>query len=654
MSEELEHKHEHHHEHGHEHHHEHEHNHEHGHEEGSGTVKKLLISAVLFIAAIITQHFIKTSWSGTVSMVLYIIAYLTVGFDVLKGAWENIRTGEVFGEEFLMAVASLGALIIGQYAEAVAVMFLYCLGEYLQDLAVDKSRDSIAELMDIRPDYANIENADGTETKADPDDVKVGDIILIKPGEKIPLDGDVIEGDSLIDTASLTGEPVPRSVHPGDSVISGCINVTGLIRVRVTKEFKESTASRILELVEHASERKSSSENFITKFARIYTPAVCIAALVIAILPPLILHQPFADWIYRALTFLVVSCPCALVISVPLSFFAGIGAASGEGILVKGSNYLEALANTKTAVFDKTGTLTEGSFEVRKINLDPATSLQGQDLLELAAHAESNSSHPIALSIIRAYTGSIDRSRITQVEELAGHGIRAVVDGKEIHVCNGNGLAYAGIAYEPVEEPGTIVYVASDGHCIGSLVISDRIKADSEKAFKEIKACGVRKTVMLTGDSKSAATEIASKLGIDEVYSELLPADKVNVVEKLLTELSENEKLVFAGDGVNDAPVLARADIGIAMGALGSDAAIEAADVVFMDDKPSKLATAIKLARRTISIARQNIIFAIAVKVIVLILSAFGKTTMWAAVFADVGVALICIISSLRNMKKID
>lgn len=616
--------------------------------ENKKTIIKLIAAAVVFIAAVIVGHMA----GRTVSIPVYVAAYLIVGFDVLKEAFENIREGDVFGEEFLMAIASLGALLIGEFAEAVAVMWLYCLGEFLQDLAVDNSRESISALMDIRPDYATVTDADGNEQKVEPEAVGIGDLITVKPGEKIPLDGNVAEGDSMIDTSALTGEPVPRSVHPGDPVMSGCINSTGLIKIEVTKEYGESTASRILELVENASERKSKSENFISGFAHVYTPVVCIAAIILAVVPSLIFGNPL-QWIGRALTFLVVSCPCALVISVPLSFFAGIGTASRAGILVKGSNYLEALAETGIAVFDKTGTLTEGVFEVTDSITSPDSGISSDEMLEYAACAESNSSHPAAVSIVKAYGKTVEKTRITEMTELAGCGVYAVVDGRHIYAGNAAGLEDMGIRYEKYSEPGTVVYIAIDGKYAGCFIISDKIKEDSAAAVSGLKSCGVRKTVMLTGDNAAVAASVAEKTGIDEFHAELLPADKVSEVEKLIGGKGEKEKLVFAGDGVNDAPVLARADIGVAMGALGSDAAIEAADVVIMDDKPSKLVTAVKLGKRTISIARQNIIFAIAVKVIVLILSAAGLATMWMAVFADVGVALLCVLSSLRNIREI-
>ncbi len=640
----------------------HEHHHEHGHEcgcshdyscgdetqERKNIIIKLIVAAVIFIAALVIEHTIGRE----ISIPVYIVSYLIIGFGVIKEAFESIKEGDVFGEEFLMVTASLGALIIGMFPEAVAVMWLYCLGELLQDLAVDRSRDSIAELMDLRPDYANLIKEDGTEEKADPETVKIGDFILVKPGEKIPLDGKIVQGDSLIDTSSLTGEAVPVSVHPGDYVMSGTVNNTGLIKIEVTKEFDESTASKILELIEHASEKKSKSESFISKFAHIYTPIVCILAIILAIVPSLITGN-WIQWIERALTFLVVSCPCALVISVPLSFFAGIGYASKEGILVKGSNYLEALADAKIAVFDKTGTMTEGVFEVSEIKINENAGLTSGELLKLTAHAESNSSHPIAASILKAYGDEIDKTKINEVNESAGHGVSATVCGREVYAGNATGLYDKGICFEKCEKVGTIVYTAVDGKYVGYILISDRIKEDAGKAIAGLKECGIRKTVMLTGDNKTVSDRIAKELGIDEVYSQLLPTDKVNEVERLLKDKSEKEKLVFVGDGVNDAPVLARADIGIAMGAFGSDAAIEAADVVIMDDKPSKLVTAIKISKRTVSISRQNIIFAIAVKVIVLILGALGFATMWAAVFADVGVALLCVLSSLRNMRPV-
>lgn len=638
--------------HGHDHGHHHEYHHEHdGCDEAMERKKiiiKLISAAVIFIAALIVEHF-----SGkTVSAPIYLAAYLIAGFDVIKEAFENIRHGEVFGEEFLMAVASIGAVLIGQFAEAAAVMILYCLGEFLQDLAVDRSRESISKLMDIRPDHANLIDNDGTERTVDPAEVRPGDIIAVKPGERIPLDGEVTEGNTMLDTAALTGESVPKSIHPGDQVLSGCINSTGLIRVKVTKEYGDSTASRILELVEHASERKSKSEDFISKFAHVYTPVVCIAALMLAVIPSLVFGEPI-KWIERALTFLVISCPCALVISVPLTFFAGIGTASREGILVKGSNYLEALADVKTAVFDKTGTLTEGVFEVQKCIMAAGSKMTQDELTELAAYAESSSSHPIAQSVMRSYGKEIDRTQINEVKETAGYGVTAGVRGHVVKAGNAGLLEKAEIVFESCSENGTVVYVAVDGRYEGCMVVSDRIKDDAVQAVSGLKKCGIRKTVMLTGDNSRAASYAAEQTGVDEVYSGLLPADKVEIVEKLIAENGEKEKLIFAGDGVNDAPVLARADIGAAMGAMGSDAAIEAADVVIMDDKPSRLVTAVKLARRTRRIAAQNTAFAIIIKILILILGAFGLAGMWAAVFADVGVALLCVLSSLRNMKRI-
>ncbi len=606
------------------------------------------MAAVLFTAALIVEHMINRE----ISVPVFIVAYLIVGFGVLKGAFENIREGDIFGEEFLMGIASLGAILIGQPAEAVAVMWLYCLGEFLQDIAVDRSRESITELMDIRPDHAYIIDEAGNEHKVGPDRVKPGDIIAVKPGEKIPLDGEVIDGESMLDTAALTGESVPRRVHAGDTVLSGCINTTGLIRIRVTKEYGDSTASRILELVGNAGERKSRSENFISGFAHVYTPVVCIAALALAVVPSLIFGEPL-QWIGRALTFLVVSCPCALVISVPLSFFAGIGAASREGILVKGSNFLEALAAARIVVFDKTGTLTHGVFEVKNIILSKNASVTADELIELAAYTECNSTHPIASSIVKSYDGEIDKTRIASLTEMAEYGVSAVVSGRDVYAGNAAGLKARGINHGDVRETGTKVYVAVDGRYEGCILISDVIKEDAAEAVKGLRACGISKTVMFTGDNPEIAEYVARTTGMDEYRAGLLPADKVDEVERLIAGKQEKEKLVFVGDGVNDAPVLARADVGVAMGALGSDAAIEAADIVIMDDKPSRLVTAVKLSGRTLRIARQNIVFAIAVKVIVLVLSAFGVTNMWIAVFADVGVALLCVLSSLRNLRPV-
>lgn len=636
-------------EHGHHHEHgQHEHGH-HGHEDGgrenrTKSIAKIIISVILLIAAIITGRFELKA----ISIALFVLAYLVSGFEVLKEAGEGIIHGEIFGEEFLMALASIGAFVIGEYAEASAVMILFNIGEFLEDLAVDKSRDSITALMDIRPDYANLITEHG-EQKVDPDMVKIGNIITVKPGERIPLDGTVQSGSSALDASALTGEAVPLNVSKGSNVLSGCINMSGLINIEVTKTFDESTASRILELAENAGERKSKSENFIDRFARVYTPAVCILALLLAFVPPVFLGQPLTEWVHRALTFLVISCPCALVISVPLSFFAGIGAASRESILIKGSNYLEALSRTKTVVLDKTGTLTEGVFEVTQVN--PADIVTRDELLQKAAYAEANSLHPIAMSIIRAYGKEIDAARVSEVCETAGKGVKAISDGRTILAGNEKLMDEAGVDYAKVETAGTVIYVAEDGSYIGNIVISDKIKEDSKEAIEGIRTLGVKRTVMLTGDDAGVAEIVAKVIGADEVYAELLPDGKLRKLEKIIEE--NDGTVVFAGDGVNDAPVLARADVGIAMGGIGSDAAIEAADIVIMDDKPSGIGKAIRLSKRTVKISTENIIFAIAVKIVVLLLGALGLASMWAAVFADVGVCLLCVLNSLRNMKKL-
>lgn len=610
---------------------------------------KIIISAILFVLALVITF--SNEW---INNGLFIISYLVVGFEILKKAVRNIFRGKVFDENFLMAVATIGAFAIGEFPEAVAVMLFYQVGELFQSYAVDKSRKSIASLMDIRPDYANIEK-DGKIEKVDPDEVKIGDIIIVKTGEKIPLDGVVVEGRSSLDTMALTGESVPRVVKTEDEVLSGCINKDGLLKIRVTKEFGESTVSRILDLVENASSKKSKSENFITKFAKYYTPTVVIIAVLLAFIPPIILKDfsTFSVWLYRALSFLVVSCPCALVISIPLSFFGGIGGASKMGILIKGSNYLEALANTETVVFDKTGTLTEGIFEVQDIY---AEGIEKDELLRIVAHAENYSNHPIAKSVKKAYNKEIDEKIIKNPQELSGKGIWAKIDEKDILVGNEKLMLEEKIDFKKCDEVGTILYVAIDKKYVGYVLIADKIKQDSSKTIRELKAMNIKETVMLTGDKKEVGEYVAKKLNMDKVYTELLPDGKVEKVEELLKQKSEKGKLVFVGDGINDAPVLTISDIGVAMGGLGSDAAIEAADIVIMTDETSKISKAINLSKKTMRIVRENIIFAIFVKIAVLVLTAFGASTMWEAVFADVGVSVIAIINALRmlNIKKFE
>ena len=610
---------------------------------------KIIISAILFVLALVITF--SNEW---INNGLFIISYLVVGFEILKKAVRNIFRGKVFDENFLMAVATIGAFAIGEFPEAVAVMLFYQVGELFQSYAVDKSRKSIASLMDIRPDYANIEK-DGKIEKVDPDEVKIGDIIIVKTGEKIPLDGVIIEGRSSLDTMALTGESVPRVVKTEDEVLSGCINKDGLLKIRVTKEFGESTVSKILDLVENASSKKSKSENFITKFAKYYTPTVVIIAVLLAFIPPIILKDfsTFSVWLYRALSFLVVSCPCALVISIPLSFFGGIGGASKMGILIKGSNYLEALANTETVVFDKTGTLTEGIFEVQDIY---AEGIEKDELLRIVAHAENYSNHPIAKSVKKAYNKEIDENIIKNPQELSGKGIWAKIDEKDILVGNEKLMVEEKIDFKKCDEVGTILYVAIDKKYVGYVLIADKIKQDSPKTIRELKAMNIKETVMLTGDKKEVGEYVAKKLNMDKVYTELLPDGKVEKVEELLKQKSEKGKLVFVGDGINDAPVLTIADIGVAMGGLGSDAAIEAADIVIMTDETSKISKAINLSKKTMRIVRENIIFAIFVKIAVLVLTAFGASTMWEAVFADVGVSVIAIINALRmlNIKKFE
>ena len=606
---------------------------------------KIIISLILFLIAMIINFN-----NELINKVIFIIAYIIVGLEIVRKALRNIFRGKVFDENFLMTVATVGAFGIGEFPEAVAVMLFYQVGELFQSYAVDKSRKSIASLMDIRPDYANIEK-DGKVLKVDPDDVKIGDIIIIKPGEKVPLDGIVIEGNTSIDTKALTGESLPREIVPGDEILSGSINISGLIKVKVSKEYGESTVSKILDLVENASSKKSKSENFITKFAQYYTPIVVIIAVLLVVVPVIFFGGEFSDWIYRALSFLVVSCPCALVISIPLSFFGGIGGASKMGILIKGSNYLEAIASTEIIVFDKTGTLTEGIFEVQKIN---PKDIDENDLLENAAYAECYSNHPISLSIKRAYGKQIDKSKIKSTEELSGRGIVAIINGKNVLVGNEKLLNENNIEFEKNNDVGTILYVAIDNKYVGNIVIADKIKEDAKDSIMSLKKSNIKQAVMLTGDRKAVGENVAGILGIDKVYTELLPDGKVEKVEELLKEKSEKGKLAFVGDGINDAPVLALADIGIAMGGLGADSAIEAADIVLMTDEPSKIVDTIRLSKKTMKIVKENIIFAISVKVLVLILSAIGISTMWEAVFADVGVSIIAILNALRvlNVKK--
>ena len=611
--------------------------------------KKMLIRII--IAAVLIVVFSLLPAEGYLRFVLFMIPYLVIGYDILKKAFKGILNKQVFDENFLMAVATVGAILLGDYSEGVAVMLFYQIGEFFQSYAVGKSRRNISELMDIRPDYANIEK-DGTLEQVDPDEVEIGTIIVVQPGEKVPIDGVITEGTSTLNTSALTGESLPRDAKAGDEVISGCINMTGLLKIRTTKEFGESTVSKILELVENSSSRKSKSENFISKFAKYYTPAVCYGALALAFIPPivlLIMGKPamWGDWIYRALTFLVISCPCALVISIPLSFFAGIGGASNQGILVKGSNYLETLAQTKYVVFDKTGTMTQGVFEVSGIHHNE---MPDEKLLEYAALAECSSSHPISKSLQKAYGKPIDRNRVTDIEEISGNGVIAKVDGISVAAGNTKLMNRLGIAYQDCHHVGTVVHMAIDGKYAGHILISDIIKPHAKEAIAELKKAGISKTVMLTGDSKRVADQVAEELGIQEVYSELLPADKVSRVEELLNQKSEKDKLAFVGDGINDAPVLSRADIGIAMGALGSDAAIEAADIVLMDDDPLKISKAIKIARKCIRIVYENIYFAIGIKVLCLILGALGIANMWMAIFADVGVMIIAVLNAIRTL----
>lgn len=612
---------------------------------------RIIISSVLLVALMITSKLVQLNkW---VEFVLFLVPYLIIGYDILKKAIKGIAKGRVFDENFLMAVATIGAVALGDFAEGAAVMLFYQIGELFQSVAVGKSRRNITSLMDIRPDYANVE-VDGKLEKVDPDDVKIGTDIIVNPGEKVPIDGVVVSGESTLNTSALTGESVPRSVKSGDEIISGCINLTGVLRIKTSKEFGDSTVSKILDLVENSSMKKSKSENFITKFARYYTPAVCGGALVLAVLPPIIRmimgeSAMWGDWITRALTFLVISCPCALVISIPLSFFAGIGCASANGVLVKGSNYLEALSDTQYIVFDKTGTLTKGVFEVTGIY--PANGFDESTIVGLASYAESASNHPISISLKKYFGKEIKRDSVSDIEEIAGHGVSAVVNGHKVYAGNIKLMHKENIAVDAEHNDGTVVYVSCDGVYAGCIVISDVVKENSKKAISNLKKSGIDKTVMLTGDSKETAKRVAENLGLDEYHAELLPADKVEWVEKLLGEKSPKKKLAFVGDGINDAPVLSRADIGIAMGALGSDAAIEAADIVLMDDDPSKIALARKISVHTLKIVKENIWFALIVKAVCLVLGALGIANMWIAIFADVGVMVLAVLNAIRALK---
>ena len=636
------------HEHHHEHHHEEgHHHHHHGEEEGHGRLIKIIAAAILLVIAVIVEK--KTDWATWQYLLLFLVPYLVVGWDTLKEAAEGLVHGEALSEDFLMSVATLGALGIGfmpgaetQFPEAVFVMLFFQVGELFEEMAEGRSRKSISHLMDIRPDTAHVER-DGKLETVKPEEVEVGEIILVQPGEKVPMDGVVLEGHSSLDTVALTGESVPRSIHEGDEILSGCVNLSGVVRVKTTKAFGESTAARILDLVENAASAKSRSESFITRFARVYTPIVVALAVLIVVIPGLITGE-WATWIYRGLMFLVVSCPCALVISVPLTFFGGLGGASRKGILIKGSNLVDTLARIRTVVFDKTGTLTEGVFEVTAVHPEV---IDQQELLHMAAHVERHSTHPIAMALRNAYPDEADECSVEGIEETAGHGVIARVNGKRVAVGNSKLMEAEGAAWHPCEHSGTIIHVAMEGEYLGHIVISDRIKTDAAESIAALKAAGIRKTVMLTGDQESVAASVARTLDVDEYHAQLLPADKVSEVERLLGEGS----LAFVGDGINDAPVLTRADVGIAMGALGSDAAIEAADVVLMDDKPSKIATAIRIARRTIRIAKENIGFAIGVKVLVLVLAALGIATMWMAVFADVGVTVLAVLNAMRALR---
>lgn len=617
--------------------------------------KKMLIRILLAACLMIAMNFIPVT--GMLRFALYLVPYLIIGYDILIKAWKGIKNRQVFDESFLMAVATIGAMALavskdGDYTEAIAVMLFYQIGEWFQSYAVGKSRRNISELMDIRPDYANVEQ-DGSLVQVDPDEVEIGSVIVVQPGEKVPIDGVVAEGSSSLNTSALTGESVPRNIGAGEEVISGCINMTGVLKIRTTKEFGESTVSRILDLVENASSRKSKSENFISKFARVYTPLVCYSALALAFLPPLVrmsmlgLPADFGDWIYRALTFLVISCPCALVVSIPLSFFAGIGGAGNAGVLVKGSNYLETMSRTRCVVFDKTGTLTEGVFEVNAVHHNE---MEQEKLLEYAALAESASSHPISKSLQQAYGKPIDRTRVSDIQEISGNGVTARVDGHMVAAGNGKLMKRLQVEYKDCHHTGTIVHMVIDGVYAGHIVISDRIKSHAKEAVAALKSAGVNRTVMLTGDTDAVARQVAAELGIDEVYSELLPEGKVQKVEELLEKKNEKEKLAFVGDGINDAPVLSRADIGIAMGAMGSDAAIEAADVVLMDDDPLKIAKAVRISRKCLRIVYENIWFAIGIKAICLLLGALGIANMWLAVFADVGVMILAVLNAIRAL----
>lgn len=617
--------------------------------------KKMLVRIIIAAALMIILHFVPVK--GVIRFLLYLIPYFVIGYDILRKAFKGIMNHQVFDENFLMAVATVGAIIValsenGDYTEAIAVMLFYQIGELFQSYAVGKSRRNISELMDIRPDYANVE-VDGKLEQADPDEVEIGSVIVVKPGEKVPIDGTIIDGSSTLNTSALTGESVPRDAKYGDEIISGCINLSGVLKIRTTKEFGESTVSKILDLVENSSSKKSKSENFISKFAKYYTPAVCYSALALAILPPVVrmlfmsASPEWATWIYRALTFLVISCPCALVISIPLSFFAGIGGASREGVLVKGSNYLETLSQTKYVVFDKTGTMTEGVFEVTGVY---ENTMDKEKVLEYAALAESFSSHPISKSLKKAYGREIDQTRVSDVEEISGHGIIAKVDGIDVAAGNYKLMKKLRLSYADSDKAGTVVHVAVNGKYEGYILISDRIKATAKEAIHALKKAGIERTIMLTGDSKTVADSVAKELGIDEVYSELLPSDKVAKVEELLAKKSRKSKLAFVGDGINDAPVLSRADIGIAMGAMGSDAAIEAADIVLMDDDPVKISKAIKISRKCLRIVYENIYFAIGIKLICLLLGAVGIANMWLAIFADVGVMVIAVLNAIRAL----
>ncbi|MGN0405885.1 MAG: heavy metal translocating P-type ATPase [Bariatricus sp.] len=610
---------------------------------------RIIIAAIIYIPLFVLEHMGKLEFEATmpVKFLLFLIPYAIIGWDIIYKAIRNICHGQVFDENFLMCIATFGALGVGEYSEAVAVMLFYQVGELFQSYAVGKSRQSISEMMDICPEYANIEQ-EGQLVQVDPDDVGIGDVIVVKAGERIPLDGIVLFGNSFVDTSALTGESVPREVREGSEIISGCVNGSGLLKVQVTKEFDDSTVSKILELVENASSKKAKVENFITRFAKYYTPAVVCAAVLLAVLPTLLFGQPFTEWLKRACIFLVISCPCALVISVPLGFFGGIGAASRQGVLVKGSNYLEILSEMKTIVFDKTGTLTRGEFAVSKIVVNEGNE---SEILELAALAEGYSDHPIAGALRAAWKEELSMERVRDSEEIPGHGIRSVIDGEIVYAGNAKLMEREGIWYEPCDEAGTVVYVAKQNLFLGAIVIADTVKPEAKRAIRQLKNSGVRKTVMLTGDRREVGEAVASELGIDQVYTELLPGDKVEKVEGLLAELGEKERLGFVGDGINDAPVLGRADIGIAMGSMGSDAAIEAADIVLMDDDIMKIPSVIRIAGQTMKIVKQNIVFALAVKALVLLLGALGMANMWEAVFADVGVSVIAILNSMRTLK---